>query len=122
MMIVKMRSFVAVAIPAVLVLTSVGCSALGRGGKCKSCESNQVYSAPSGAYDYQSDGGSAPVYSPGPSQLTPIPVPPSTFPDTTVPPPPTGDAARPSRIQRMQGATTAFFLNANENVRNTFRR
>ncbi len=117
----SLRSFAAVALPAVLVLSSIGCSTLGRGGKCQSCESNQVYSAPSGGYDYQSGGGSAPVYAP-PSQLTPIPVPPAEFPDTPVPPPPSGAAARPNAIQRMQGSTTAFFLNANENVRRTFRR
>jgi hypothetical protein len=115
----SLRSFAAVALPAVLVLSSIGCSTLGRGGKCKSCDSNQVYTAPS--YIDNSGGGSAPVYAP-PSQLTPIPVPPAEFPDTPVPPPPSGAAARPNAIQRMQGSTTAFFLNANENVRRTFRR
>lgn len=101
-----------------MIVSSVGCSTLGR-GKCKSCDSNQVYAAPSPYFDNQSGGGSAPVYSPS---LSPIPVPPAEFPDSPVPPPPTGAAARPNPIQRMQGATTSFFLNANESVRNTFRR
>lgn len=112
----SLRAIATIAIPAVLAFTSVGCSTLGR-GKCKSCESNQVYLAPTPMYDQQPGGFSAPTYSPAP-----IPVPPATFPDTAVPPPPTGEAARPSTIQRMRGATTAFFLNANESVRNTFRR
>jgi len=112
------RSLVAIALPAALIMSSVGCSTLSR-GKCKSCDSNQVYAAPSPYLDNQSGGGSAPVYSPS---LSPIPVPPAEFPDSPVPPPPTGAAARPNPIQRMQGATTSFFLNANENVRNMFHR
>lgn len=115
-MIVTTRSFAAIVIPAVLLFTSVGCSTMGR-GKCRSCEANQVYTAPTPMYDQQPGGFSVPAYSP-----TPVPVPAATFPDSPVPPPPTGDAARPSTIQRMRGATTAFFLNGNENVRNTFRR
>ncbi len=115
-MTVTVRTFAPIVIPALLLFTSVGCSTLGR-GKCKSCESNQVYMAPTPMYDQQPNGYSAPTYSPAP-----IPVPPATFPDTTVPPPPTGEAARPSTIQRMRGATTTFFMNANENVRSTLRR
>ncbi len=115
-MTVTMRAFAAIVIPAVLLFTSVGCSTLGR-GKCNTCNSNPVSMAPTPQYD-QSAGG----YPVPPNPPAPIPVPPAEFPDSTVPPPPTGAALRPSPIQRMQGATTSFFLNANENVRNAFRR
>ncbi len=114
-MTVVLRSFVAFAIPTVMVLTSVGCASLSR-GKCKSCESNQVYSVPSQSFDQPSGGYSAPL-----SMPAPIPVPESELDGIPVPPPPMG-AARPNAIQTMRGATTSFFRTANENVRNTFRR
>lgn len=115
-MFLSFRSITTLMIPAGLLLASGGCSSLGK-NKCETCGSNQVYMAPAPQYDQQPGGYPAP-----PNPLAPIPVPPATFPETTVPPPPTGEAARPSTIQRMQGSTTAFFLNANERVRSTFRR
>lgn len=120
-MTISLRSFVAVIVPAMLVVTSVGCSTLGR-GKCKSCNSTEVYPGPACNSDAQFGGGfSAPVYTPSPIPVPPASVPPAELQGTPVPPPPMG-AGRPSMIQRMQGSTTAFFLNANENIRSTFRR
>ena len=116
---ISLRSLVAVAVPTALMITSVGCSTLGR-GKCKSGDS---YPAAASCQDCQNGGNySAPLYSPNPIPVPPASVPPAELPTVPVPPPPGGAAARPSMMQRMQGSTTACFLNANESVRSTFRR
>lgn len=114
MMTKTLRSLAMMVVPVVMVMATTGCSVTR--GKCRSCD--VARSAPSSCQDYQSGGGfSAPAFAPNP-----IPVPPAELPTGPVPPPPTGAAARPNMIQRMQGSTTAFFLNANENVRRTFHR
>ncbi len=113
------RSSLMTILPAMLVMTSVGCSTLGRnkGDACGSCGSNTICGTP--APQYSLPPGSFPT---PPNPQAPAPVPPVDTQDTIVPPPPVGEAAQPSTIQRMRGATTVFFLNANESVRSAFRR
>lgn len=112
----KLRSQVGVALPAVLLLTAVGCSTLGA-RKNESCGDYGACGATSTSI--MATPGQFPT---PPDPMAPAPVPPLDIEDTVVPPPPVGEAAQPNPIQRMRGATTAFFLNANESVRGAFRR
>lgn len=95
---------------------SVGCQALGhhKHKKCTSCV------ADSGCYSYDAQQFGYPGVMPPEPVEAPRPLAEPQLPP--VPPPPTGSAEQPSRVQAMRDGAREFFQNAGNNLRNLFDR
>lgn len=110
----------------VAVLLFAGCSAT-RGGKCKTCESMEVYPTQpyySTVQPYDSGTMSSPQYTaPAPIPAAePMPLPPVPG-QQPAPPPPPADAGIHARPIREAGATTRGLYNTmNSNIRAMFTR
>lgn len=101
----------------VALVTLVGCSAT-RGGKCKSCDANSVYPAPT-YYDSYPQGTTSPYPSPAPMPAAePLPLPSSG--DPNVPPPPEALRARP--IDQISASSRGLYYSARDGMRALFTR